>query len=162
MPEPSPTDFLSDPLSDVARKERRNLLIASITGILIATAGLVPKHISALGIEFSPLAQNAFVILAALVVVYFVFAFAIYGISDFFIWRKKYQDYLVAVEAEMQGWTEEDQHYHDELHHYVPRIDWLYNWSKPAAFARIIFEFVLPVIVGIVSICWLLLKVWRP
>jgi amino acid transporter len=97
MSGPSPAEFLSDPLSDVARKERRNLLIASTTAILAATMGLAPAHISALGIEFSPPAQSSFVVLVALIVVYFIAAFVLYGISDFFIWRKKYQDYLVAV-----------------------------------------------------------------
>jgi hypothetical protein len=62
----------------------------------------------------------------------------------------------------VQNWTEEDQHHHDELHEKIPRIDWLYDWSKPLAFARALFEFALPVLVGSVSVCLLLLKAWRP
>lgn len=159
MSEASPTGYLADPLSDVSRKEWRNLLIASVAGILIAAVGLVPAHVSALGIEFSPPTQDAFVVLAAFLVLYLIFAFVIFGISDLFIWRKKYQEYLVWVEAEAQNCTQEDQYYYDELDNHLPRIDWLYKWSKPAAFIRIFFEFALPVLIGFVSVCWLLRKV---
>lgn len=162
MPEPSPTEFLADPLSDISRRERRNLLFTSVTGILIAKTGLVPNRISALGVEFSAPAQDALVVLMAAVVLYFVFAFVIYGASDFLVWRKRYQDYLVAVEMSSQSWTQEDQQRHDELHKHIPRIDWLYNWSKPTALVRILFEFLLPIIIGIVSTCFLFLLALSP
>src|SRR2546423_1716731 len=103
MSGPSPTELLFDPLSDVARKERRNLLIASTVGILVATTGLVPTRLSTLGIEFSPPEQTYFVILMAGVIAYFVIAFVVYGVSDFLISHNKRHDHLVAVAVEMQG-----------------------------------------------------------
>ena len=161
MSGPSPTELLFDPLSDIARKERRNLLIASTAGILVATMGLVPTRLSILGNEFSALEQNHFVIVVASVIAYFVVAFLVYGVSDFLISRNKRHDYLVAVAVEMQGLTEKDQHDYDELHTDTPHIHWIYVWSKPAFFFRTPLEFVFPILVGGVSICLLFWKAWH-
>jgi hypothetical protein len=49
--EPNPVDYLIDPLNEITRKERRNSLIASTLGVLVAKASLVPSKFSALGIE---------------------------------------------------------------------------------------------------------------
>lgn len=65
------SDFLTDPLSEVTRKERRNLLLASTAGVLVAKMGLIPARISVLGVEFSPPAQQAFISLMSLIVGYF-------------------------------------------------------------------------------------------
>lgn len=162
MPEPNPSNFLSDPLTDVSRKERRNLLIASTSGILVATMGLVPTGISVIGVEFLPPAQNSFVILMAFVVAYFVFAFVVCGVSDFFIWCKNYHNYLLEVVETNQNWSQEDQQRYDELRKHVPRIHWLYAWLKPIGFTRVVFEFILPVLVGCISLYLLLLKICFP
>ncbi len=151
MIEPNPVDYLTDPLSEITRKERRNLLIASTVGLLVAKAGMVPAKFEAFGIELSVPDQKVFVILMLLTVLYFLAAFVIYGISDFFVWRKKYQDYLEQVAGFNSDWSQEDQYNYDELHRTIPEIAWLYAWSKPAAFARIIFEFTVPVIFALVA-----------
>lgn len=161
MSGPSPTELLFDPLSDVARKERRNLLIASAAGILVATMGLVPTRLSILGIEFSPPEQNYFVIFVASFIAYFVVAFVVYGVSDFLISRNKHHDHLVAVAVEMQGWTEKDQHDFDELHTNIPCINQLYVSSKRVFFLRTILEFLFPILVGGISVCLLLWKAWH-
>ena len=158
MPDPNPTDLVADPLSDISRKERRNLLIASTIGFAVAKMGLIPEHVSALGVEFSAPAQNSFVVLVTFTVLYFVAAFTVYGVADFLVWRKKYYDYVVAAAIEFRDWTPEDQHNYDELHTNIARIDWLYHWSKPASFVRIFFEFVAPLLVGIFVMCLLVLK----
>ncbi len=88
MSEPNPVEFLADPLSPITRIERRNLLLASTAGILIAKAGLIPTQISALGITLSDPNQSTFIVVMALTVVYFLCAFVVYGVADFFIWRK--------------------------------------------------------------------------
>lgn len=162
MADANPSDFLSDPLSEVTRKERRNLLAASTGGTLVATTGLVPTQVSALGVQFSPPEQQAFVLLLAVVVGYFIVAFILYGVADIFIWRKKYQDYLVASAIESLNWTQEDQRNYDELHQGIPRSVWLYSLSKPVAFCRVAFEFALPIVVGVVSAVLLVLKVVYP
>ena len=149
MSEPNPVEFLADPLSPITRIERRNLLLASTAGILIAKAGLIPTQISALGITLSDPNQSTFIVVMALTVVYFLCAFIVYGVADFFIWRKKYQDYLEHVEAYMDSWSQEDQHSYDERRVRVPEIAWLYRGAKPVAFIRTFFEYCLPVFVGL-------------
>ncbi|TYC53243.1 hypothetical protein FMN52_19190 [Marinobacter sp. BW6] len=160
MQSPDPEDFLSDPLSSIARLERRNLLIASSVGFLVATAGLVPTNISALGISLSVSAQGMFVIGVALVIAYFICAFAIYGTSDFYIWRKKYQKYLEDVQSYMENWDEEDQHHYDNSP--LPKVAWLYQSAGHLAYARAFFEYGLPLVVGIGVIATLLARVWCP
>ena len=110
--DPSPSDYLTDPLSPLIRAERRNLLLASFIGFLISTAGLVPTKLSAFGIELSTPQQSAFTFAAALVIGYFLLVFLAYAIPDFLVWRKKYQDYLERVEVSGRGWTQEDQWNH--------------------------------------------------
>lgn len=152
----TPADFLRDPLSGVSRRERRSLLALSTIAVLIAHAGLIPNQISALGIELTSLNRSAFLMLFAAVVIYFLVAFAIYGFSDFLVWRLKYHEYLANVETASQDWTLDDQHNYDEVRRRVPSIVWLYRISKPAAYLRIAFEFLLPVFVGLYAIYALL------
>jgi len=159
MSEPDPTQFLSDPLSEISRKERRNVLVASTVGLLVSTMGLVPTKLAAFDIELSAPAQNSFVGIVALVIAYFTIAFMVYGVSDLFIWRKRYQDYLVAAHFRNESWTIEDQMEYDRLHEHVPRIHWLYSWSRPLSLVRIAFEFALPIIAGAIAVCLLLAKI---
>jgi amino acid transporter len=71
-----------DPLSDVARKERRYLLAASIIGIALVKLQLAPSKITALGVDFDYRNQKSFFGLFALIVFYFLIAFVIYAFSD--------------------------------------------------------------------------------
>lgn len=158
MPEPDPRDYLADPLSQISRAERRNLLLAATLAILIAHVNLVPTRMSALGLEFAPPAQASFLVVTALVVGYFMFAFATYALADLFVWRKRYYDYLAAVERESKDWTLQDQIEHDEVHANLPTIDWYYQWSPRVANVRMLFEFVLPLLVGAYAVSAL---VWR-
>ncbi len=155
---PSPTDFLGDPLSPVSRKARRDLLIASIVGILVSSAGLVPTRISALGIDLSLREQGGFTLLVMFVVLYFLGTFVLYGTSDYFVWRKRYQDYLEQMEVAAENWSEADQLAHDERRKRLPDIGWLWQRSKAVAFCRSFFEFGLPPIVGLCATSTLLLR----
>jgi hypothetical protein len=160
--EPSPADYLGDPLIPVSRKARRDLLAASSIGILVSIAGLVPTRISALGVDLSLSQQRNFALVMALVVSYFLAAFVTYGLSDFFLWRKRYQDHLVHVERAAENWDLSDQEEYDEMRaRGVPDISWLYRWSKPLVVVRVIFEFALPLVVGICAIVWLLVTMWH-
>jgi hypothetical protein len=154
--EPNPADLPADPLTEVTRKERRNLLIASMSGVLIVSMNLVPTRISAFGIEFSASARGYFVGLVAALVCYFFIAFIVYGTSDFFVWRKKYQDYCIAFERA----CEDAEDCRDDPY-YSLRAVWLYSWSKPIAFIRIGFEFVVPLLAGAVSFFLLLQMILR-
>lgn len=83
MADPYFSDLLGDPLSDITRKERRNLLFASTVGCAIVSMDMVPTKLSALGIDFSSPAQSSFLILVAVVIAYFFFAFVTCGLADF-------------------------------------------------------------------------------
>lgn len=157
MSDPNPVTYLIDPLSQITRLTRRNLLIVSTTGFLVATANLIPTEISALGISLSVPAQGNFIILVSLIIVYFLLAFLFYGLSDFFIWRKKYQEYLEAVQVYTDSWTEEDQHNYDTSR--VPRVKWLYQHASSIAFSRALFEYLLPILVGLIALGLLLFRV---
>lgn len=148
MSELNPVEFLSDPLSQITRIERRNLLITSTAGILVAKGGLIPTQISALGITLSAPNQSAFIVVMALTVVYFLCAFVVYGVADFFIWRKKYQDYLEHVESYLDNWSQEDQYRHDERRGKIPEIAWLYRGASPVAYIRAFFEYFIPILAG--------------
>lgn len=158
MAEPDPRDYLADPLSPISRAERRNLLLAATLAILVAHVNLVPTQISALGLAFAPPAQTAFLVITVFVVFYFIAAFAMYAVADLFVWRKRFYDYLAAVERESKDWTLQDQIEHDEIHANLPTIDWYYEWSPRVANVRMLFEFVLPLLVGAYAISAL---IWR-
>lgn len=158
MSGPSPEPFLTDPLSDASKRERRNLLASSFIGILVALTGLVPTKISSLGIEFTNINQRYFLLAITALIIYFIIGFTIVGIADIFIWRKKYQDYLEGVQSYMDHWTEEDQEKYDYFYHSLPKINWFYQHSKWVALARLIYEFVLPTALGLIGCALLISK----
>ena len=139
-------NIFTDPLSQLTRLERRNLLLASFIGVLIAKAGLVPTKFSAFGIDLTAPQQSAFTLAAALIVGYFLLAFLAYATPDLLSWREKYQDYLRRSEIAGRNWTIEDQIEHDEISGALPNIMWLYRSSRPVAYLRVAFDFVLPVL----------------
>ncbi len=79
--------LLKDPLREETRKERRNLLGTSAVGIVMVKTGLIPTKISALGIEFSDTNRVTLLRILAGITVYFLVAFIIYAISDFWAYR---------------------------------------------------------------------------
>jgi hypothetical protein len=83
--------ILSDPLSDVTRKERLYLLAVSIIGIAIVKTGLIPTEISTLGVKFEEANQKTLLFVFALVALYFLAAFLIYAVADFYTWVSAYQ-----------------------------------------------------------------------
>ena len=160
--DPSPSDFLADPLSPLSRAERRNLLLASFVGCLISKVGLVPTKIAALGVDLSAPQQAAFTLTAAAVVVYFLLAFVSYSVPDFLIWRKAYQDYLTNVEIANRNWSHEGQMAHDDLHEDLPSIQWLYRSSPWVALLRLLFDYMLPLLFAGYSIHALLSHAFGP
>ncbi|HVF60811.1 MAG TPA: hypothetical protein VNJ70_13470 [Thermoanaerobaculia bacterium] len=78
---------VSDPLSEVTRRERKALLAVSAVGVAIVRTHLLPTKIVALGVDFSSTNQNALLNILALIIGYFVLAFLIYASSDFVAWR---------------------------------------------------------------------------
>lgn len=158
MAEATPSEVqLRDPLSEVTRKERRFLLGTSALGITLVKTGLVPTKIPAFGIEFAHIEQRALLLIIALVTIYFLIAFVIYATSDFLAWRlayigalrnryeekiKKQRDLLRLVPAEEEM----------RISEYLRPFRVFYHLSRPVSLVRALFEFVLPIAIGVFAV----------
>lgn len=91
---------LSDPLTEVTRKERRSLLGVATAALVLVHAGVVPTRISALGIEFTTSNQQALLRVAAFVIGYFLVTFVIYGVNDYLAWHHELQTAIREQELE--------------------------------------------------------------
>lgn len=158
MSETNKDSSLTDPLSEVTRKERRMLLGLSILGVFFIQAGAIPSKISALGINLETSDQRAFLYLMSTILVYFTIAFFIYAMSDFIVWRriieKEYIDAYREYMHERENYP--NNHFAVELdaeaqNAHKKNIIWN-KLAKPMSVSRAIFEFLLPLIVGIYSI----------
>lgn len=89
MPDDYERDLITyDPLSEVTRKERRALLGLAVLGVALVKVPLVPEKFSALGIDLTLQNQQNFLLLYAMVLVYFLAAFLLYGLADYTAWRR--------------------------------------------------------------------------
>ncbi|MBD9671551.1 hypothetical protein IB275_13280 [Pseudomonas sp. PDM21] len=152
------SSLLADPLSDVTRKERRNLLLFSALSLAVAHMRIVPTKLSALGIEFGAPEQGAFLLLMALCVGYFIVAFSIYASADFLLWRKKQHDQFVEIFEEASTMTQEEKSWYDHVRREAPDVTWFYRLSPAVAWSRGGFEFGLPLLVGMYAVAALLFR----
>jgi hypothetical protein len=166
MAELTPSQIrVRDPLSEVTRNERRFLLGASIIAITIVRTGLVPSRISALGIEFSQTDQKSLLLVLALVTSYFVVAFALYATSDFIAWRLAFlasirelveQERKRRVEPATQSHRPRLERAEGYYRRSVKGFRYVSIISGPTSFLRALFEFVLPLVVGVYAAVLLL------
>lgn len=152
---------VTEVLSSVTRAERRMLLIVAMIGIVVAHTGLIPSKISALGIEFGQTDQRGFLIILIVIIGYLVGAFTLYAGADFIAWRFAYDTALLhhlkhepAVIPEPDSPTDKPwQKAQKEVQRRRGR------WSRLArtiSKLRGLWEFVLPVLVGVYAIAALL------
>lgn len=97
-----------DPLGTLSREARNRLLLVSVISILVATIGLVPTKIEALGVEFSAKEQAGLLYALSLFTVYFGIEFAVYGLSDIYRWRTGVNTAVLAYRRQ-QGNTDESE-----------------------------------------------------
>ena len=153
---------IRDPLSEVTRKERRFLLGMCIICIGIIEIGIVPTKISALGVDFSPTTQKSLLMILASIVGYFLIAFSIYAASDFLAWRIAFHQAVrdslkLRAEEEMstdiRERTRKEKLLLDEMLILGrPNFAWASAY-KPISLSRAIFDFVIPVLLGITTLC---------
>jgi hypothetical protein len=157
-------DILGDPLHEVTRKERRTLLGVSVLGFLVAKTGLIPTKISALGIEFDRTNQQTLLVAFAVVTAYFTVAFFTYALADFLAWLKAIGEYQHGhyVEEEVAG-RERARGMSEPSMMPVSAftIPWVGILSGRVSFIRMVFEFVIPVFVGLYTILVLWIAVGR-
>jgi hypothetical protein len=140
--------LIVDPLSEVTRKERRNLLIFSVLSYAIFKTGLIPTKITALGVEFSSTDQTALLRVLAGLVAYFLLTFVVYGASDYL--RRQ-----LAVYAATSGLSDKNYILIDLFRLAGQR--WKSNsLLEVVASLRWLLEFLFPVVFGVYTICLLL------
>ena len=88
-----------DPLSELTRKSRHNLLITGFASIIVTKAHIIPKKIAVLGIEFSEPQQEVFLYTLAGLIIYFLVQFSVYLLSD--ITRRNMEAAKLAGDAEL-------------------------------------------------------------
>ncbi|OJH08759.1 MAG: hypothetical protein AOY29_02035 [Alcanivorax borkumensis] len=79
-------------------------------------------------------------------IIYFWVAFVAFGLSDFFIWRKAYQDYLEEREASIESESEESNMAFEMSG--LPSLAWLYKKAGLLSFFRAVVEYLFPLIFG--------------
>lgn len=174
-----PEILLQDPVSEATRNERRSLLGISTVAIAIVKTGLVPSKISALGIEFSEADKSTLLWILTAVVLYFLLAFLIYGLSDFLAWRLAYRSAFQkefqkkAKLFEMFEQRKDSSEFMEELTKKVQQMlernkilpaAFSISLAKPTSVIRAVFEFAFPITLGLYAIWALkaksLLAVW--
>ena len=153
--------LLKDPLSEPTRRARR--LLIGLSALLSACLffDFVPNQVSALGITFSETDQTRILIGGLVAVVYALFNFAIYGYSDWlsvdhlldraeFLFSEELdaEEYASAVFITMI--TRDDGHPESR----AQDMQILFSRAKKTFKIRRVFEFYLPLVVGISTISY--------
>ena len=146
---------LRDPLSEVTRKERRALLLASVLGLVFLKTNIVPTRISALGIEFGRADQATLFSILTLVIGYFTFVFMIYATSDFLAWRLAL---LASVRNSMVDLQRPKKGTSRLVRGQVREHQTTFRLAAPVSLLRALVEFILPVLVGLYTMLGLLTR----
>jgi TRAP-type C4-dicarboxylate transport system permease small subunit len=135
--------LLSDPLGEVARKERRSLLGISVIAILVGWTGLVPEKIENFGITFAATERKALLWVSLGIVVYYFAAFILYAWSDYLSHSNKVHVARLALRKEQEG----------PRSLVVGRDEWkLVAQVVPVSWARIAFDFFVTGLVALFAI----------
>lgn len=137
-----------DPLSEHSRKERRNLLLICLLGLIMKKAGLIPTKISTLGIEFTQTNQSTLLLLTGLLVTYYLISFIIYSFTDFVAWRLDYNKTFLHNVTNPNEFKHlpEDKELVKTL---IDKLDYWANVSKIGSLLRGSIEFLFPIILGV-------------
>ena len=137
------SEKLQDPICETTRKQKRNLLIFSLLGIVIAKARIFPTEITALGVKFSHGDSASILSMLSWIILYYLITFVIYSWSEFValrIWSiEKEEEYRKALER--SGGMEE------RYRHGI--------FGSLALRFRTYFEFLVPIIISVTAIVWL-------
>lgn len=150
--QPDILSILADPLSPISRNERRNLLAASFVASLLSITHAYPKSITSLGINIETVDQDYFIWASIVVVSYFLVAFSLYSLADYMRVRALRYEYDKAVHREIENWTYEEQVHLDEIQEVIGNVNWVYRHSDRFLSLRFVFEFIFPLLCGVVAI----------
>jgi hypothetical protein len=155
--------MLGDPLRDITRKERRNLIGVASIGLLVAKAGIIPSKITALGLDFDQADKTTLQFALGLGVAYFLCAFVVYGFADFLAWRFRLLEVIAATaKADAQSDLEPKKSGPEFTEKIVrERLERIFLFQAPfmkklmpfmakaVTFGRIILDFVAPTAFGL-------------
>ncbi len=132
------------------------LLAVSVLGVVLVKTGLVPTKISALGVEFDKTNQQALLGVLALVSLYFFIAFIIYAAADFLAWRRALLKYRVDRMREhaklRRELTKEHLKQEEAFIWEQSKGSFLFGLVGLVSILRALFEFLLPLAVGVYAI----------
>jgi hypothetical protein len=146
------SERLREPLNETTRKVRRNLMAASVIGVVLTKVGLIPSKILAFGVEFTSSNQNALMLLLAVSIAYFTISFVVYVYSELTAWQivfssKELEELKEAAEKNSLklGRVPNEA---DKFREYIRKI---HSKSKPTFYIRLIIELAIPLIFAIYS-----------
>jgi len=145
-------DRLKDPLTETARKVRRNLLAASVVGIVIVKVGLVPNKVSAFGIDFTQANQEALLQLIAAVIAFYSATFLVYVASELTAWnialRSEQFDSMMSQERNIREYLGDDER-GDYFFKHIRRLS---VTAQPVFVLRLAIEVAAPMMLAIWSV----------
>ena len=103
-----------DPLGEITRKARRNLLLTGFVSIVVAKAHIIPKKIAVLGLEFSEPQQEVFLYTLAGLTIYFLAQFSAYLLSD--VTQRKIEGAKLLADAEVLDSNDKEKKKQSFLH----------------------------------------------
>jgi len=146
------SERLREPLNETTRKSRRNLMAASVVGVIITDVGLVPTKISAFGVEFTSSNQQALITLLVAAVGYFAISFLVYIFSELEAWR------IVIASKRIDQMSDASEKHNDRatgfLHMdiFQRNIENIYIKSERTFYARLAIELAIPLVFACYSI----------
>jgi hypothetical protein len=144
------TDYIREPLTETTRRARRNTLVASVVGIVVVEASLIPTKIVAFGITFNQSNQESFLTLILLLVWYFAITFMVYLYSEMFAWKFALRiDEFKELKEERDAGVYENQSQVVEF--YNKSIKSISGFAKLVFIARVLFEAVVPILIFMYS-----------
>lgn len=167
---------VTDPLSMHARSVRKSLLVTSVIAVAVAKTGLIPTQISALGLHFSQADRGSMLWLIGAVVGFLLISFVVAAAADFAAWRmsifaksweeesESYGNLRKSI-AEEKHLTEEDREALQEQERrvgamwrnagHIDRYQFIQKLVGTISWARVLVEFVAPVLAGITALAFL-------
>jgi hypothetical protein len=118
------------------------------------------QKISALGIEFSQTDQKSLLSILALITLYFLVAFILYAGSDFVAWRLAHMQAIKQWASAREAFRADEEERRREreaiYRRFAGRSIYVSPLGGPVSFLRAMFEFLLPILVGIYATLLLL------
>ena len=148
----------NDPLTTVTRNVKRNLIMASSVGILVSFLGLVPTKVTALGISFNEGQQNHFIVILIALNLFQLLQFSIYMIADYFAWVCRFNVLNTDGKIiESEEYIIQQFHTHNGNKVIMKLLIILRRLNF--GYIRLIWDSVLPIILGVFSSYWLWEKI---